>query len=85
MYIFKQPSIGGEVAPHQDSTFLHTEPLSCVGFWWALEDADRQNGCLWGYPGVHKQVSCQTAAAAAAGGGCCATARPPPCGRCAPR
>ena len=27
MYIFKPPEIGGEVNCHQDSTFLHTEPL----------------------------------------------------------
>lgn len=53
MYIFKQPSIGGEVIPHQDSSFVHTTPLSCVGLWWALEDADRSNGCLWALKGIH--------------------------------
>ncbi|GLC44498.1 hypothetical protein PLESTM_001606600 [Pleodorina starrii] len=55
MYIFKQPSIGGEVVPHQDSTFIHSNPLSCVGLWWALEDATRDNGCLWALPGIHKE------------------------------
>ncbi|KAI8468442.1 MAG: hypothetical protein J3K34DRAFT_522911 [Monoraphidium minutum] len=55
MYIYKQPHIGGEVVPHQDSTFLWTDPPSCVGAWLALEDADRSNGCLWGLKGVHKQ------------------------------
>jgi phytanoyl-CoA hydroxylase len=39
---------------HQDSTFLYTEPLSCVGFWFALEDATRENGCLWAVPGGHQ-------------------------------
>ena len=53
MYIFKQPRIGGEVNIHQDSTFLYTEPMSCVGFWFALEDATLENGCLWGMPGGH--------------------------------
>lgn len=53
MYIFKQPYIGGEVNCHQDSTFLYTEPLSCVGLWFALEDATRDNGCLWAIPGHH--------------------------------
>jgi len=53
MYIFKQPSIGGKVIPHQDSTFIHTKPLSCIGFWFALEDADLTNGCLWALPGSH--------------------------------
>ena len=51
MYIFKQPRIGAEVNCHQDSTFLHTEPLSCVGFWFALEDATIENGCLYAIPG----------------------------------
>ncbi|WP_417768472.1 phytanoyl-CoA dioxygenase family protein [Stappia sp.] len=54
MYIFKPPEIGGEVNCHQDSTFLHTEPLSCTGFWFALEDADETNGGLIGGPGGHK-------------------------------
>jgi phytanoyl-CoA hydroxylase len=55
MYIFKQPRIGGEVHCHQDSTFLHTEPLSCVGFWLALEDATVENGCMWAEPGGHRR------------------------------
>eukprot|EP00879_Flechtneria_rotunda_P007875 GHRR01008251.1.p1 GENE.GHRR01008251.1~~GHRR01008251.1.p1 ORF type:complete len:333 (+),score=97.86 GHRR01008251.1:181-1179(+) len=55
MYIFKQPNIGGEVTPHQDSTFLITDPPSCIGLWLALEDANLTNGCLWGLKGIHKQ------------------------------
>jgi phytanoyl-CoA hydroxylase len=53
MLIFKQPRIGGEVVWHQDASFLITEPASVVGFWWALEDATRDNGCLWVAPGGH--------------------------------
>lgn len=54
MYIFKQPHFGGEVAPHQDSTFLYTEPLGrLLGLWIALEDATLENGCLWFIPGSH--------------------------------
>ena len=53
MYIFKQPNIGGEVTCHQDATFLYTEPLSVTGLWFALEDATRENGCLWAIPGGH--------------------------------
>lgn len=51
MLIWKPPAIGGEVGWHQDATFLITEPDSVVGFWFALEDADRDNGCLWVQPG----------------------------------
>ena len=55
MYIFKQPGIGGEVMCHQDSTYLYTEPESVVGFWFAIEDAHRGNGCLGGLPGEHRK------------------------------
>ncbi|XP_022155193.1 phytanoyl-CoA dioxygenase-like [Momordica charantia] len=54
MYIFKQPGIGGEVVPHQDNSFLYTEPTTCTGLWLALEDAKTTNGCLWAIPGSHK-------------------------------
>jgi phytanoyl-CoA hydroxylase len=54
MYIFKQPGIGGEVGWHQDATFFDTEPLSVTTFWFALEDADLHNGCLWVEPGGHR-------------------------------
>ncbi len=54
MYIFKPPRIGGEVYCHQDSTFIYTEPESCIGFWFALEDATVENGCMQFIPGGHK-------------------------------
>ncbi len=54
MYIFKQPNIGGEVNCHQDSTFLYCDPLRLIGFWFALEDATIENGCLWAIAGGHK-------------------------------
>ncbi|XP_054273261.1 phytanoyl-CoA dioxygenase domain-containing protein 1 homolog isoform X2 [Macrosteles quadrilineatus] len=53
MYIYKNPGIGSEVVPHQDSTFVHTEPNTTVGFWIALEDATLENGCLWFVRGSH--------------------------------
>ncbi|PVV04452.1 hypothetical protein BB560_001050 [Smittium megazygosporum] len=51
MLIFKQPEIGGLVPPHQDSSFLYTEPPSARGFWFALEDCTLSNGCLEYIPG----------------------------------
>jgi phytanoyl-CoA hydroxylase len=54
MYIFKPPRIGGEVVCHQDSTYLYTEPESCTGFWFALEDSTTENGCMYFIPGAHK-------------------------------
>lgn len=54
MVICKQPEIGGAVPPHQDSTFLYTDPPSATGFWYALEDATLENGCLSFLPGSHR-------------------------------
>ena len=54
MYIFKQPGIGGEVTWHQDASFFDTTPSSVTGFWFALEDATVDNGCLWMQPGGHR-------------------------------
>jgi phytanoyl-CoA hydroxylase len=54
MYIFKQPYFGGEVTCHQDSTYLFVKDQPITGFWFALEDATLQNGCLWAIPGGHQ-------------------------------
>jgi phytanoyl-CoA hydroxylase len=54
MYIFKQPGIGGEVGWHQDATFFETDPITVTTFWFALEDATLDNGCLWVEPGGHR-------------------------------
>jgi phytanoyl-CoA hydroxylase len=55
MAILKPPGIGGEVGWHQDATFLYTEPATVVGLWFALDDARRDNGCLWAIPGGHRE------------------------------
>lgn len=47
MYIFKQPRIGGEVHWHQDATFFYTTPISVLTYWFAIDDATLENGCLW--------------------------------------
>ena len=54
MYIFKQPRIGGEVNWHQDASFFFTRPQSVLTFWFAIEDATLNNGCLWVEAGGHK-------------------------------
>jgi phytanoyl-CoA hydroxylase len=52
--IFKQPHIGGEVGWHQDASFFVTTPQTVTTFWFALEDATLDNGCLWVQPGGHE-------------------------------
>ena len=54
MYIFKQPRVGGAVDWHQDAAFLRTDPTSVTAFWFALDEANRSNGCLWVQPGGHR-------------------------------
>jgi ectoine hydroxylase-related dioxygenase (phytanoyl-CoA dioxygenase family) len=53
MLIFKNARIGGEVPAHQDSTFIYTNPDSTVGFWYTLQDATEENGCMEFWPGSH--------------------------------
>lgn len=54
MYIFKPPHVGGEVHWHQDAAFFDTDPPSVTAFWFALEDATRENGCMWVRSGGHR-------------------------------
>lgn len=54
MYIMKPPGLGGEVVPHQDSSYIISEPPSCMGIWLAVEDATVGNACLYAIPGSHK-------------------------------
>ena len=54
MLICKNPKIGGEVTPHQDASYLYSDPINLLGFWIALDDATLENGCLWFARGSHK-------------------------------
>jgi len=46
---------GGVVAWHQDySYWTRTEPMSHLTCWIALDDSDRNNGCLYYIPGSHR-------------------------------
>ncbi|PHH76304.1 hypothetical protein CDD80_1646 [Ophiocordyceps camponoti-rufipedis] len=69
MVICKHARLGGAVAPHQDSSFLYTEPPSALGFWYALEDAGRDNGCLWFLPGSHRWAPVEKRLVRKPGGG----------------
>lgn len=51
----QNPRIGGCVTPHKDNTYSITHPLSTQGIWISLDDSTKENGCLWGVPGSHKQ------------------------------
>lgn len=55
MYIFKSPGTGAEVIPHCDHSFFWTEPPSVCALWFAVDDATRENGCLWAWSQGHSQ------------------------------
>jgi phytanoyl-CoA hydroxylase len=50
-YIAKPPFDGQEVLWHQDGTFWPLEPMEVVTLWLALDDVDRENGCMRVIPG----------------------------------
>lgn len=60
MYIFKQPGIGSEVQCHQDSTYIWGHNSDALGFWFALEDATEDNGCLEVIPSSPMQAPLKT-------------------------
>lgn len=53
MALLKEKRIGAAVDWHQDASFLITDPPSVIGFWFALDDATRGNGCMIAAPGTH--------------------------------
>lgn len=53
MIIFKNPKVGGAYTPHQDASFLCSEPIRLAGMWYAMDDATVENGCLEFIPGSH--------------------------------
>jgi phytanoyl-CoA hydroxylase len=52
--IFKQPHIGGEVGWHPDARLFVTTRQTVTTFWFALEDANLDNGCQWVLSGGHR-------------------------------
>lgn len=54
MIILKPAKIGGYVVPHQDATYIHTQPHNELGYWLPLVDVTTENACLWVIPGSHR-------------------------------
>jgi hypothetical protein len=56
MALVKPPLIGSEKPWHQDNAYYKYAPLDKVcGFWLALDDASRENGCMHVLPGWHRR------------------------------
>jgi ectoine hydroxylase-related dioxygenase (phytanoyl-CoA dioxygenase family) len=50
----KPPERGRIFSWHQDSGYVHTEPLEYLTCWTAITDSTLENGCIWIIPGSHK-------------------------------
>ena len=51
--IAKLAGVGSPITPHQDGCVSFTNPLSCLTFWYALNDATVENGCIRVAEGSH--------------------------------
>lgn len=54
MYFVKPPGFQGQ-AWHQDEVYIPTRDRSLVGAWIAIDDATKENGCLFILPGSHRK------------------------------
>ena len=52
MLYFKPPGSRGQ-ALHQDNYYLQVQPGTCLAAWLALDDCDKENGCLQVVPETH--------------------------------
>ncbi len=54
MYFVKPPGFQGQ-AWHQDEVYIPTRDRSLVGAWIAVDDATKENGCLYILPNSHRK------------------------------
>ena len=52
--ISKRPGDGLEVEWHQDAAFFPIDPMETFTVWLAVDDSDRENGCMRVIPGSHR-------------------------------
>lgn len=53
-YFCKLPGDGKVVSWHQDASYWPLTPAHTVTLWLAVDDADRENGCMQVIPGTHR-------------------------------
>ncbi len=52
-YLIKIPGNASETSPHQDITFVDESKFTSVNIWVALQDTNRENGCMYFLKGSH--------------------------------
>lgn len=53
--LLKPPKVGSAKGMHQDSPYWPIDPMSLCSCWFALDDANEENGCMAALPGAHKR------------------------------
>lgn len=53
-YFCKLPGDGKSVSWHQDASYWPLTPARTVTVWLAIDDSDRENGCMRVIPGTHR-------------------------------
>jgi len=53
-YFNKPPGVGRPTPPHQDGFYFMLNPCEAVTMWFALDDADQENGCVRYVTGSHQ-------------------------------
>ena len=51
----KEPEQQGFISWHQDARYIGLEPHNWVTAWLALSDVTTENGCMYMWPGTHKE------------------------------
>lgn len=54
-YFNKPPGIGRPTPPHQDGFYFMLDPCEAVTMWFALDVADKENGCVRYVKGSHRR------------------------------
>jgi ectoine hydroxylase-related dioxygenase (phytanoyl-CoA dioxygenase family) len=52
--VYKKPGVEKPFPWHQDNGYTFVAPQQYITVWIALDDASRDNGCMWFVPGVHR-------------------------------
>ncbi len=53
--LMKPPEVGSQKGMHQDSPYWPIAPMDLCSCWFALDDANEENGCMGVLPGWHKK------------------------------
>ena len=56
-YLVKMPLKNSDTEPHQDITFVDESRFTSVNVWVALQDINKENGCMYFLKGSHNLIS----------------------------